>query len=167
MSSQELNEAADYLVEHPDATLRDYLVYHHNKEKRFNLSDKEKQCLQFYNNLVGRYFVLEDLNKKVKSVFQITDYDEPVGGFWTKRFYEISDDIYMENGIFMSIQTESFVSEQYIDNPYSENFNPHPNVKCTEITETQYNSVVELFDEMVSIQSNVYKVLSNHDNKTK
>lgn len=165
MSSQELNEAADYLVEHPNATLRDYLVYRRNKDNQFNISDKEKQCFQFYNGLVGRYFVLEDLNKKVKSVFQITDYDEPVGGFWTKRFYEISDNIYMENGIFMSIQTEVFVSEQYIDNPYSESFSSHPNVKCTEITETQYNSVVEIFNEMVSIQSDVYRVISNHDDK--
>ena len=139
-------ELKEFYEKSPSATIQDYLKF--IEEKKLSEQENNIKKEEWYNQQVGKYYFVNH-NGPRKTYYKLTS---------RNRYGFIADDSYtVDCRGLMSNEHNVFFNEAWLHNPYDKN-SGNGVVVVTEITENEFNEIVEKFKNFVVLINEFYEI---------
>ena len=144
-TSKMMGPEDQYLKEHPNATLEEYVKYKHDTDNE-NLQKKierDENRKQWYKNLIGRYFYINH-NSKSRCIFEVAKSEKAANGIRAALMYRF----YREGRtVKLEIDVDQPLNEYWFNNPY-EYYNRNANTCVKEIDEYTFREMTGKISEI-------------------
>lgn len=143
-------EAKEYLKNHPEATLNEYVKYVDKikKDEIETAIEIERNKKQWYEDLIGRYFCI-NFNDRSKAYCKLSKNDN---GLVSEPCYNI----YKDSSEISFKKETRYINYVWFNNPYEDNYKKDKHVRIVELTKEQYDEVVSKIEPIISNISNLH-----------
>lgn len=149
----ESNSIKDYLLKHPEASLKEYWEYENMKEKEKKDAESQRldKCIEWYKALEGRYFLM-DFNGNSKMALKVTKWPDTEYRN-TYCCYNIS-----LNPAHIDKEVNRDVNRYWFKNPYETYYGQNIG-SCKEISEEEFNDIVEKCNQIEELTKSIKVIL--------
>lgn len=137
------SEEEQYLETHPDSTLKEYIDFlkEEQKKKKLFLDESKKRHEELLNSYIGKCFKV-NFNGSCVIYFKITT---PITQNTLVTSYELYTD---KDRTYMSLDTNRYINERWLPNQeewYSSSYVQSSSI----ISEESFNKIVSMYENMV------------------
>lgn len=152
---------SEYINNHPDMTLKEYLDECKNNELKHQKEENErkKKEIEYYNSLKDKYFIINFNN----SSYIIVYVDKELGNKNNVKFYCYSI-VYWDNNRFEFKEETREFNNLWFDNPYTQNYCTYgkPVQWCKEIKKDEYEGIINMLRSCKSVLNHIKDVSLNN-----
>ena len=147
MNSIKVKDLESYLSANPNITVAEYLEIFNKRQKAYQeiLDERLNNRAKWYNDLVGRYFII-DFNTCSYCVVNI---DKMFTGDLTKQFPVYN--IYRSKDKFSIDKESTLVNKLWFDCPYEDEYYGKGSIKVKEITKEEFDNFGKLYESQAAL----------------
>lgn len=150
-----MDTVEQYFDKNPKATIKEYLDYKRKQEKQRleNIHINEEKRKEYYKSLYGKYFMI-DFNDDSIIFFQLSDL------FGSNKFYAITSYEFVKSSNQFRVEKHRELNPIWFNNPYETNCY-NQGMKCVELSEEQWDSVMGIFNKHIDNVCELKNVIKN------
>lgn len=136
----------DYEKMYPGSLLSDYISYVDECRRNSVLKEEEKELRikEYYNNLIGKYFMFRHNSTSIKYVHIDKNLLNRNSRFVTYSMFRENTSVNTNCGFNIDKSSREFINHLWFDCPDI----PHSSKECSEITKEDFDSIVAIFDNI-------------------
>lgn len=147
MNSIKVKDLESCLSENPNITVAEYLDIFNKRQKVYQeiLDEQLNNRAKWYNNLVGRYFII-DFNT---CSYCVVNVDKMFNSDLTKQFPVYN--IYRSKDKFSIDKESTLVNKLWFDCPYEDEYYGKGSAKVKEITKEEFDNFGKLYESQAAL----------------
>ena len=147
MNSIKIKDLESYLSANPNITVAEYLEIFNKRQKAYQeiLDERLNNIAKWYNDLVGRYFII-DFNT---CSYCVVNVDKMFTGDLTKQFPVYN--IYRSKDKFSIDKESTLVNKLWFDCPYEDEYYGKGSIKVKEITKEEFDNFGKLYESQAAL----------------
>lgn len=147
MNSIKVKDLESCLSENPNITVAEYLDIFNKRQKAYQeiLDEQLNNRAKWYNDLVGRYFII-DFNK---CSYCVVNVDKMFNSDLTKQFPVYN--IYRSQDKFSIDKENRIVNKLWFDCPYEDKYYGKGSAKVKEITKEEFDNFGKLYESQAAL----------------
>ena len=147
MNSIKIKDLESYLSANPNITVAEYLEIFNKRQKAYQeiLDERLNNRAKWYNDLVGRYFII-DFNT---CSYCVVNVDKMFTGDLTKQFPVYN--IYRSKDKFSIDKESTLVNKLWFDCPYEDEYYGKGSIKVKEITKEEFDNFGKLYESQAAL----------------
>lgn len=147
MNSIKVKDLESCLSENPNITVAEYLDIFNKRQKAYQeiLDEQLNNRAKWYNDLVGRYFII-DFNT---CSYCVVNVDKMFNSDLTKQFPVYN--IYRSQDKFSIDKESTLVNKLWFDCPYEDEYYGKGSIKVKEITKEEFDNFGKLYESQAAL----------------
>ena len=147
MNSIKIKDLESYLSANPNITVAEYLEIFNKRQKAYQeiLDERLNNRAKWYNDLVGRYFII-DFNT---CSYRVVNVDKMFTADLTKQFPVYN--IYRSKDKFSIDKESTLVNKLWFDCPYEDEYYGKGSIKVKEITKEEFDNFGKLYESQAAL----------------
>ena len=147
MNSIKVKDLESCLSENPNITVAEYLDIFNKRQKAYQeiLDERLNNRAKWYNDLVGRYFII-DFNT---CSYCVVNVDKMFNSDLTKQFPVYN--IYRSHDKFSIDKENRIVNKLWFDCPYDDEYYGKGSAKVKEITKEEFDNFGKLYETQAAL----------------